>query len=98
MSTCNRFGNGSEIELNLINLLQILPLFLGCEKAPLNSRINITTGRENLTAVAETKLVFNKFQGICNISWSSALLSNREEDIRVLYVCIFILAYSSVTS
>ncbi|XP_076800966.1 uncharacterized protein LOC143445616 isoform X2 [Clavelina lepadiformis] len=66
--------------------VEILPLFLGCEKAPLNSRINITTGRENLTAVAETKLVFNKFQGICNISWSSALLSNREEDIRVLYI------------
>ncbi|XP_076800967.1 receptor-type tyrosine-protein phosphatase epsilon-like [Clavelina lepadiformis] len=61
--------------------IKILPLFLGCENAPLRGGKNAITGRGNLTAPHRIELTFNQSAETCILSWPSLTLTNQDEEI-----------------
>ncbi|XP_076800964.1 uncharacterized protein LOC143445615 [Clavelina lepadiformis] len=61
--------------------IQILPLFMGCENAPLRGGRNAITGRGNLIAPDRIKLTFNQSADTCILSWPSLELTGQDEEI-----------------
>ncbi|CAK8678007.1 unnamed protein product [Clavelina lepadiformis] len=61
--------------------IQILPLFMGCENAPLRGGRNAITGRGNLTAPHRIELTFNQSADTCTLSWPSVVKTGQDEEI-----------------